>query len=142
MPCSWHRATPRGVVVDWPVDYRAWAADARLLDVVVASPVAKASASRARLETPPPAAARGLRVVNPPDGAVYLIDPTLRREFQTIGLRGAADARSAIEWRVDGATLGTADADRSLDWSLVPGRHVISAHDAHGHHADVAVTVK
>lgn len=137
--CSWHRATPRGVVVNWPAEFRAWAAGAHLLDEVVAPPVAGARLARARFEAAPATAAEP-RIVNPPGGAVYLVDPTLRREFQTIGLRGAA--RSRIEWRVDGEILGTSEPDRSIDWPLAPGRHVISASDVQGHRADVAIIVK
>jgi penicillin-binding protein 1C len=143
-PCSWHRSTARGVMVDWPSEYHAWAAGERLIDAVVAAP----SAARARSVsnvTPAVAAASALRVVNPPDGAVYLIDPTLRREFQTIALRAApvaVDARSRIEWRVDGETVGTTGPGASVDWPLAPGRHVISAHDGHGHRADAVVVVR
>src|SRR5262249_27766992 len=36
--CDWHRVTPRGVVVQWPSAYQAWAASERLLNVVVAAP--------------------------------------------------------------------------------------------------------
>ncbi len=137
--CSWHRATPRGVVVNWPIEFRAWAQGAQLVDEVVAPPVAGARLARARFEAAPAPAAE-LRIVNPPDGAVYLVDPTLRREFQTIGLRGAA--RSRLEWRVDGEVLGTTEPDRSIDWPLAPGRHQISARDPQGHRADAAITVK
>src|SRR5262249_34015960 len=83
-----------------------------------------------------------LRVVNPPDGAVYLIDPTLRREFQTIGLRGAAGAKTRIGWRVDGESVGARDVDAALDWPMTPGHHVISAHDATGRRAESAIVVK
>lgn len=152
--CTWHRQTARGVVVDWPPDYRAWAASEKLLNATVIdaapSPNARAGVARTgadrretdRLETAAPAHALELRVVNPPDGAVYSIDPTLRREFQSIALRGSADAPTRIEWRVDGAPIGTADRDASLDWPLTPGRHVISAHDRHGRRADAVVTVR
>lgn len=143
--CSWHRRTPGGVAVDWPSEYRAWAADERLLDVVVASdgdpPTAGRSAAAAPARNPSSPSAV-LRVINPPDGAVYAIDPTLRREFQTIGLRGASAGSTRIEWRVDGAPVGTADAHAALDWPLAPGRHVISAHDARGRRADAAIVVK
>jgi membrane carboxypeptidase/penicillin-binding protein PbpC len=84
----------------------------------------------------------GLRVLSPPDGAVYLIDPTLRREFQTIGLRGAADGVAPLEWRVDDTPVGTAPPDASLNWRLTPGHHVISARDPQGRSASVSIVVK
>ena len=83
-----------------------------------------------------------LRVVNPPDGAVYLVDPTLRRQFQTIGLRATAASSARIEWRVDGSPVGTSEKDASLDWPLAVGRHLVSARDQHGHRADAAIVVK
>jgi penicillin-binding protein 1C len=78
-----------------------------------------------------------LRVVNPPDGAVYLIDPTLRREFQTLPLRVAAGA--ATEWRVDGRPVGRGDL---VEWPLAAGTHMITARDARGQEASAAIVVK
>jgi hypothetical protein len=149
-PCTWHRQTRRGVVVEWPPEYRAWAAGEHLLDSVVVSAAGAravaATKNRERLATPVPALAnaadRPLRVINPPDGAVYLIDPTLRREFQTIPLRGAADGGGPIEWRVDDTVVGTATNDAAIDWPLAPGRHVISARDARGRRAATAIVVR
>ena len=66
------------------------------------------------------AAAPALRVVNPPEGATYLIDPTLRREFQTLPLRAAAGP-TAIEWRVDGEPVGRAASDAPSPGRSRPG---------------------
>jgi len=123
-PCSWHRPTSQGVVVDWPSEYHGWAADHHVRDRIAAS------------------SARALRVVSPPDGAVYLIDPTLRREFQTIALRAAADPGERIEWRVDEVMLGAVDGSTALDWPLAVGRHIISVRDGRGHRADATLVVK
>jgi penicillin-binding protein 1C len=142
--CDWHRQTPRGIVVDWPPAYRAWAATERLLNVVAVS--ARPSAARTSSEVTraenPPALRSQLRIVNPPDGAVYLIDPTLRHQFQTIGFRGTTEAKARIEWHIDGEALGTTGPDAALDWPLTPGRHVISAHDTRGRHASAEIVVK
>jgi hypothetical protein len=83
-----------------------------------------------------------LTIVSPADGATYSIDPTLRREFQTIALRAVGAAHGRIEWRVDGRTLGAAGASAVLDWPLAPGTHEISAHDARGRVASAVVTVR
>ena len=49
-----------------------------------------------------------LRIVNPPPGATYLFDPTLRAEFQTLPLRAVADGRRArLTWEVDGRPVGS-----------------------------------
>jgi penicillin-binding protein 1C len=146
--CDWHRASPRGVVVQWPSAYREWAASQHLLNVVTMAPSSAVPTRKARVQLLAAAAegvgasASGVRVLSPPDGAVYLIDPTLRREFQTIGLRGAADGTDLLEWRVDDRTIATAASDASVDWPLVPGRHVISARDAQGRTAVASIVVK
>jgi penicillin-binding protein 1C len=84
-----------------------------------------------------------LSITSPPAGAVYLIDPTLRREFQTLPLRVTADRGSAaIEWAVDGASVGSARADGSVEWPLVPGDHRVTARDRVGHVAETRILVK
>jgi membrane carboxypeptidase/penicillin-binding protein PbpC len=71
-----------------------------------------------------------------------LIDPTLRREFQTLALRAVAATRGEIEWSVNGQPLGRADSDGKLDWSITPGRHRITARDATGRIAEALVVVR
>ncbi|HEV2719776.1 MAG TPA: penicillin-binding transpeptidase domain-containing protein [Thermoanaerobaculia bacterium] len=72
-----------------------------------------------------------LRIVNPADGATYLIDPTLRREFQALRLRASDDAR----FTVDGKRVGS-------DWPLQAGRHVVAAVDGRGRRDSVTITVR
>jgi hypothetical protein len=72
-----------------------------------------------------------LAIVNPPDNTTYLIDPTLRREFQALRLR----ASSAATWTVDGRRVRD-------DWPLEPGRHVIAAVDGRGRRDTVTITVR
>jgi len=130
--CSWHVHTATGVTVRWPSEFRSWAQSQRLLARDVAPrPVKPGLASDAPVV-----------VLNPPPGAIYLIDPTLRQEFQTLPLRASADVRGRIEWHVDGHRVGTSDADAALEWPLEPGRHLVRARDAHGHQADAAILVK
>jgi len=123
--CSWH--TGPGAV-RWPPEYRHWAQSQRLL------------ASDLPKKGPYPFSA--LAVINPPPGAVYLIDPTLRPAFQTLALRASTPDRGRIEWRVDGERVGSCDADAAIDWPLVPGAHTVSARDALGHQADSLILVK
>jgi len=137
-PCYWHRATDGGVTVDWPVEYHAWAASEHLVDRVVSKPRAASIVASAKAQ-PTPAA---LRVLSPPDGAVYLIDPTLRREFQTLTLRAAAPRGGAIEWRVDDAVVGSTNGGGSLDWPLAVGRHLVSVRDGDGGTARATIVVK
>jgi membrane carboxypeptidase/penicillin-binding protein PbpC len=83
-----------------------------------------------------------LRIASPPDGATYLIDPTLRRDFQTLPLRASGNAGGAIEWKVDGTPVAREEAGATIDWPLLPGRHVFSARDAAGQQAQATIVVK
>ena len=73
-----------------------------------------------------------LRIQSPPNGATYLIDPTLRSEFQSVPLRATA----RVQWHIDGRPVSTAE------WSLVPGRHLITATGESGDRDQVAIYVK
>jgi penicillin-binding protein 1C len=114
--CSWHRRD----AVDWPAEYRSWAAsqDGNHPARPAAAPVTKMAA---------------VRVTSPPNGATYLIDPTLRMNYQALRLRAAAD--TPVTWQVNGAVVGT-------EWPLRPGRHTITATDRSGRHDSVEITVK
>jgi penicillin-binding protein 1C len=140
--CTWHVPAPGGVAVRWPSEYIAWARAERLLDHVIPLPRAVRADAALREAAPVRSAATPLRVVSPPDGAVYLIDPTLRREFQTIPLRAAVADTSDIEWRVDGRSVGRGAAGATVDWPLAAGAHVVTARDPHGREAGVAIVVK
>jgi penicillin-binding protein 1C len=83
--------------------------------------------------TPPgqPAGTPARLILNPPDGATYLIDPTLRREFQALRLR--ASKRAAF----------TVDGKRVVgEWPLEPGKHTIAAVDGNGRRDAVVISVR
>lgn len=111
--CSWHHDGS----IDWPAEYRAWARETQPAPSRVATQHAGS-----------------FRIANPPNGAMYLIDPTLRNEFQTLRLR--ADAASRVTWKVNDRVVG------SNEWPLVRGRHVITAVDARGQRDSVMITVR
>jgi len=83
-----------------------------------------------------------LRIASPPDGATYLVDPTLRREFQSLSLRAVMPVPGAVEWSVDRRSLGTVESDKSLTWSLAPGRHTFVVRDADGRSAESTIVVR
>lgn len=133
--CDWHFASDEGPVTVWPEIYREWAtkagyitaaSDRRAIDARAATPAARSS-SKAR--------AGALSIASPLSGETFLIDPTLRAEFQSLPLR-AIGASGAVEWAVDGAPIA---ADR---WPLARGEHRITAKDATGRTAGVTVTVR
>lgn len=72
-----------------------------------------------------------LTITSPADNATYLIDPTLRREFQALRLRASTEAK----WTVDGKHV-------QQEWPLAPGRHVIAAVDGRGRRDTVTITVR
>ena len=140
-PCSWHHQSDEGVITIWPPKYREWARANGLIETDRAERPAVATTGR-RAAATAPAAGRPLEIVNPPSGATYFIDPTLRREFQSLSLRVVASAPGAIEWRVNDRALGTSSSEAALSWPLVAGTHRISARDERGHVAEASVVVK
>jgi membrane carboxypeptidase/penicillin-binding protein PbpC len=83
-----------------------------------------------------------LEIVNPPAGATYSIDPTLRREFQSLPFRATTTAPGPIEWFVDGTPAGSAASQGSVDWPLAPGRHRITARDSAGRTTETTIDVR
>ncbi|HKR64371.1 MAG TPA: penicillin-binding protein 1C [Thermoanaerobaculia bacterium] len=83
------------------------------------------------LHTPKPHA-RPFAITTPANGATYMIDPTLRTEFQTLRLR----ATTPVAWRVDGKPHA------SHEWPLQPGAHTITAVTAKGEAQSVKIYVK
>jgi penicillin-binding protein 1C len=147
LPCSWHHLSDEGPVTIWPPEYRAWAHSTRDRDHAIARSGQAAHSTRDRDH----AAARsgqaeqvnrGIQIVSPADGATYLIDPTLRREFQSLSLRAVSRQRGRIEWIVNGTEVGVADADAKVDWPLAPGKHRIVARDEQGRTAEALVVVR
>ena len=137
LPCSWHHLTDGGLLTVWPTEYRQWARDhgmdrratAVLESTDPAAPIASKSPD-------------ALRISSPPDGATYLIDPTLRREFQALVLRAVTSTPGPVQWSVDERSLGTSESDRGTSWSLVPGLHTFRARDAAGQIAEASIVVR
>ena len=155
-PCSWHHQSDDGLLVVWPPAYRQWARENGLLRDPKAGPWASRDVGEDSVDvrragassSPAPAvsasaAARGpLEIVNPPAGATYLIDPTLRREFQTLPLRVVAVTPGTIEWQVAGRVVGTSSSEAPFMWPLTPGAHRITARDERGRVAESSVLVR
>jgi penicillin-binding protein 1C len=146
LPCSWHHVGPEGLLTFWPPEYRQWARAQGLDDaarhahrIQVAAASGDGAGTTGDGDTEPRAA---LAIVSPPDGATYLIDPTLRREFQTLSLKAAVAGPGRIEWSVAGRVVATATADAAVDWPIAPGHHRIVARDEHGRTAEAKVIVR
>jgi penicillin-binding protein 1C len=111
--------TTSRLVVRWPPEAQAWAAEANLprWPDQDHSCVAQAGATA----TTAPA------IVYPGDGLSFFLEPDRPAEHQAIPLRAAAPsaARSAI-WRVDGVPLPPVGPPFSTRWPLSPGAHTLS----------------
>lgn len=143
-PCSWHHESEDGLITVWPPAFRQWAADHNAIAggpraALNEQPAIAHSATRAQTSRHEPRFA----ITSPPAGAIYLIDPTLRREFQTLPLRATAGrAAESIEWQVDGRPVGTSHAGRPVDWPLAPGEHLVAARDSSGRVVETRIVVK
>jgi len=130
--CDWHS---RGGAVRWPKEYRAWAAEQGVIQSRIAA--------SGPLPDPVSVGRSALVIAHPPSDATYLIDPTLRREYQTLKLRAAVEGKPRrIEWSIDGDPVGVASSDDALQWRLRPGEHSIRARDAHGSIAETRINVR
>ena len=136
LPCSWHHLDEDGLLTIWPPQYRAWAGEHAAPSQIRQAAARVGDSKRAN----PPRDA--LQIVSPADGSTYLIDPTLRREFQTLSLHAVTAQRGRIEWSVNGRQIGAADADAKVDWPLAPGKHRILARDESGRTAESRVVVR
>lgn len=136
LPCSWHHLTDAGLLTVWPAQYRQWARDHGL--------DREAPTLRESKSTAVTSASREheFRISSPPDGATYLIDPTLRREFQALPLRAVTSMQGPVEWTVDERSLGPNQSDRETSWPLVPGNHTFRARDAAGRTAEATIVVR
>jgi penicillin-binding protein 1C len=160
VPCSWHHESEDGLLTVWPAVYRQWAAEhglthepargergVRLQADLTSSTADLTGPAKAGPHVPSDAhhiqTEAHFSIANPPAGAVYLIDPTLRSRYQALPLRAAADAHAGlIEWAIDGNRFGASRADEPLQWPLASGTHRISARDQIGRVAEVTILVK
>jgi penicillin-binding protein 1C len=138
-PCSWHHKSDEGLLTVYPAVYRSWAAST---DARSAGQIAPERAKRAESRRSSEGAKADLQIANPPEGAVYSIDPTLRREFQALPLRAVTGRPTTVRWSVDGAHIGTASSERPLPWPLAVGSHRIEAEDAEGRRTSTSVVVR
>jgi penicillin-binding protein 1C len=167
LPCSWHHQSDEGLLTIWPAQYQSWAKERGLLDdgshrrALVSLKAASLSQAADRTDTdgasdaadaaaaaaaPRPARTSAancpLDIRNPPPGAIYLLDPTLRRAFQTLPLQATCAQQQRVEWRIDGAIVGTTTGSDALQWPLAVGDHRITARDARGRVAETTILVK
>lgn len=140
--CTWHHASDRGVITVWPDVYRDWARSAGLLAPSAVATTTAAVAQPATSAAKATAPAAPLAIVAPLAGAVYLLDPTLRSEFQTLALRAHSASVAPLKWFVDDAPVGAVSASETLRWPLARGEHDVTVRDNAGHSASTRIVVR
>lgn len=121
--CTWHT----GDRTRFPSAFMKWA-EARGVEMEAA--VTRASAEQHE----------AFAITSPPDGATYMLDPTLRAEFQR--LRLDVNEPASVIWRVDGAIIGRSTAGEAAYWDPKRGKHAIEAMNASGQIARAVVEVR
>jgi penicillin-binding protein 1C len=134
LPCSWHHLDDGRLMTIWPAEYHEWARRQGLLEVRKVAEVTRVS----KVLEP----GDGFRIASPADGSTYLIDPTLRREFQSLSLRVVSSSHGAIEWWIDGRPVVRTSAQPAASWSLTPGTHTFLARDEDGRSARSTIVVR
>jgi penicillin-binding protein 1C len=129
--CDWHHVEDGETIVEWPPAYQSWARGAGLMEERTSIAIGvdeTAPGHDGRDRTASRVAA--FAIASPPTGATYLIDPTLRREFQTLALRVALSGPPReIHWSVNDRRFAVSRSDQTVDWPLEPGAHRFVASD-------------
>lgn len=143
--CTWHHSSDRGLVTIWPEVYQDWTRQQGIaVSPALASVPPVLAASAASPDAPPRAtttATTVLSIVRPVTGAVFMIDPTLRPEFQMLSL-SAQGGDGRLFWFVDEEPIATAESDRVVRWPLARGRHEIKVRDTNGQTARTRIEVR
>jgi penicillin-binding protein 1C len=137
LPCSWHHLTDGGLLTVWPAQYRQWARDHGMDRGAPSSAQSVGEVAHIAAHS-----SGAVRISSPPDGATYLIDPTVRREFQALALRAITSTPGPIHWTVDDRSLGASESGRATSWPLIPGSHTFRARDAAGQAAEATIVVR
>ena len=138
LPCAWHHQSDGQLVTIYPPEYRAWELSQQVRPATAPARAAFVASGFSRKIH----AAADLAIANPPAGAIYSVDPTLRREFQSLPLRVVSPRTVPVTWLVDGSPVGETSSDRALAWPLMVGAHEIEVRDADGRRARTSVVVK
>jgi membrane carboxypeptidase/penicillin-binding protein PbpC len=147
--CTWHHATDRGLITVWPEPYREWARSAGLLPpgpepiAVLAAAPAEAIEPKVLSDARPLGRRddKRLTITRPLGGALFLLDPSLRPEFQALTF-SARGGDGPLEWFVNGASIAVVNQERGVRWPLARGRQRISVKDQRGEMAETIIVVR
>ena len=140
--CTWHHATDSGLVTTWPAEYHDWARQQGILSEPVPARTAGVPVrARASATATGPRQTDRLTIVRPLPGAVFMLDPTLRPEFQAVTF-AAQGGVQPLEWQVNGRRLRTDASGAPERWPLTRGRHEVIVRDAAGATATAQIEVR
>lgn len=123
------------VLTVWPEKYHAWMAER---DMIIPPQSALGSAKRSPLAE----AATELRILYPDDGALYRLDPVLRRQYQKLTAKATIPKDSQqVKWYVDGQEQAKEDQPNLMSWQLRPGVHKIKITAAGDQSHTISITV-
>jgi penicillin-binding protein 1C len=94
------------------------------------------------LSTGAEAAASGLRITSPVDGAAYRLATGRPRAEQTLQCTAAGAAGQTLYWFVDGRPWAATCGEDSVFWPLAKGNHTIVCATSRGRTDKVAITVE
>lgn len=135
--CRWHRRAGGRVLVDWPPQYRSWAREHG--EIVMGSRPDRTALEGAVNKS----GDLPFKILNPPAGAIYLRDPTLRAAYQTLPLKALVSGETRrLRWIVDGRDVGFARSDAPFEWPLERGEHRIAVRDENGKGDETHIRVK
>ena len=145
--CDWHHENGGALLTIYPAQYRAWAGERGVREVRaheerMTQPVVRHGGATREGGTRKATTGTALEIASPPAGATYSVDPTLRREFQSLTLRAVAAQPAKLTWTVNGTSIGTAASDDSLSWPLAVGTHAIEVRDPSGRSARTSIVVR
>jgi penicillin-binding protein 1C len=138
--CTWHHASDRGLVTVWPDEYHEWAKQNGIV-VPAERPHSRPLAADAGVAAADRNDAARLAIVRPLPGAVFMLDPTLRPEFQALTFV-AQGGHGPLLWTINGRPLRTDERGDPERWPLVRGRHEVVVRDGRGATAATRIEVR
>ncbi|MCC7043780.1 MAG: penicillin-binding protein 1C [Acidobacteria bacterium] len=138
--CTWHHASDGGLVTAWPAEYHEWAKENGIA-VSPDGPRPTPFSEETSVAPPNRNDAAHLAIVRPLPGAVFMLDPTLRPEFQALTFV-ARGGHGPLHWTINGRPLRTDERGDPERWPLVRGRHEVVVRDGRGATAVTRIDVR
>lgn len=122
--CQWHQLAAihrcgQHVIVDYPVEFQAWAHENGLDVNSQVEVLCPGSDQIFQILTK-----NKVQMTYPLDGSVYAVDPDMPKGSQKLPLKMSGFTHG-LEWEVDGERYMPTSSEGTFDWPLERGKHVI-----------------